>query len=184
MKYAIYTRVSTTDQSTEYQEIRLATYADQQGFEYDTFIEVQSTRKTRPIKASLMDKCRKGEYAGVLVWKLDRFARSSTELILDVKELIDKGISFYSLTENLDFNTSAGRLHFQILSAFAEFERDLIRDRILEGLARSKKKPTGRPKGSKDKKPRRKIGYIMRQAREKQAIDQAAGIHKAIEEYL
>ena len=93
--------------------------------------------------------------------KLDRYARSSTELLIEVQELINKGIEFHSITEALDFSTATGKLHFTILSAFAEFERDLIRQKTLEGLhrARLQGKHVGRPKGSKDKKKRSTTGY-------------------------
>src|SRR5690606_23253082 len=101
---------------------------------------------------------------GVMVYKLDRWARSSRELILEINELITKGITFISYSENLDFSTATGKLHFNILSAFAEFERELIRERTLEGLSRAKQqgKQLGRPKGSKDKKQRSKNGYYLK----------------------
>jgi len=89
-KVAIYCRVSTQEQDTENQRIRLTEYADQQGWQYDVFTEIQSTRKTRPVKAELMTKLRDNKYDGVLIFKLDRWARSSTELILEVKEIIAK----------------------------------------------------------------------------------------------
>ncbi len=183
---AIYCRVSTKEQDTENQRIRLTEYADQQGWKYDVFTEVQSTRKTRPVKAELMTKLRNGEYDGVLIFKLDRWARSSAELILEVKELIEKGIRFISITDNLDFSTSAGKLHFQILSAFAEFERELIRERTIEGIrrARLKGKVPGRPKGSKDKKKRRRAGYLLREANKRKIQDQSNGIYKGIENYI
>jgi putative DNA-invertase from lambdoid prophage Rac len=105
----------------------------------------------------------------MLVYKLDRYARSSTELILETKELLDKGIDFISVSENLDFNSGTAKLHLQILSAFTEFERELIRERTIEGLHRVKLqgKIVGRPKGKKDAKPRRKSGYILREASKK-----------------
>jgi DNA invertase Pin-like site-specific DNA recombinase len=90
---------------------------------YDLFDKDESTRKTRPIKQELLQKLRAGQYKEVIVFKLDRWARSSQELILEIQELIDKGIRFVSIYDNLDFSTSSGRLHFQILAAFAEFER-------------------------------------------------------------
>jgi DNA invertase Pin-like site-specific DNA recombinase len=73
---------------------------------------------------------------------------------LDTKELLDKGIGFISLSDNIDFSTASGKFHFLILSAFAEFERELIRERTIEGLRRAKLKGkhAGRPKGSKEKK--------------------------------
>ena len=185
-KVAIYCRVSTQEQDTENQRIRLTEYADQQGWQYDVFTEIQSTRKTRPVKAELMNKLRNNEYDSVLIFKLDRWARSSTELILEVKEIIEKGIKFISVTDNLDFSTASGKLHFQILSAFAEFERELIRERTIEGInrARLKGKRPGRPKGSKDKKKRRRAGYLLREANKRKNNDQDKGEYKSINEYL
>lgn len=185
-KIALYQRVSTSqNQTTLNQTDRLVKYAKENGYEYDLYDEVESTRKTRPVKQQLLKRLRSGEYESVVVVKLDRWARSSTELILEVKELLDKGIQFISLIDNLDFSTAGGRLQFQILCAFSEFERDLISSRTREGLARVRKEKTlGRPKGSKDKKKRKKSGYILREATKRQLVDQGNGIHKSIEEYI
>jgi putative DNA-invertase from lambdoid prophage Rac len=157
-KIALYCRVSTIDQTCENQRLRLVEWANRNGYTYDIFTETESTRKTRPVKQELMNKLRKNEYTSVCVYKLDRWARSSTELILDVTELTKKGIGFISLSDNLDFDTAAGKLQFQILSAFAEFERELIRERTIEGLRRTKEQGTklGRPKGAKDNKKRKR----------------------------
>ena len=157
-KIALYCRVSTIDQTCENQRLRLVEWANRNGYTYDIFTETESTRKTRPVKQELMNKLRKNEYTSVCVYKLDRWARSSTELILDVTELTKKGIGFISLSDNLNFDTAAGKLQFQILSAFAEFERELIRERTIEGLRRTKEQGTklGRPKGAKDNKKRKR----------------------------
>ena len=157
---ALYLRVSTSEQTVENQRIRLIEYAERNNCTFDTYEEIESTRRSRPVKQALLKKLRNNEYDAVIVFKLDRWARSSTELILDTKELIDKGIGFISISDNLDFSTAAGKLHFQILSAFAEFERELIRERTIEGLKRAKLqgKKVGRPKGSKDTKKRKKSG--------------------------
>ena len=183
---ALYLRVSTSEQTVENQRIRLIEYAEKNGYSYDVYEEVESSRKTRPVKQSLLQKLRNNEYEAVVVYKLDRWARSSTELILDTKELIDKGIGFISISDNLDFSTAAGKLHFQILSAFAEFERELIRERTIEGLKRAKMqgKQVGRPKGSKDTKKRKKSGYILREANKRKLVDEDNGIHKSVESYL
>lgn len=183
---ALYVRVSTTDQTVENQKIRLVEFAKQNAYTYDIFEETESTRRTRPVKQALLARLRKKEYDAVIVYKLDRWARSSTELILDTKELIDKGIGFISISDNLDFSSASGKLHFAILSAFAEFERELIRERTLEGLRRAKLqgKQAGRPKGSKDTKKRRKSGYILREARKRQIEEGKSGINKNIEEYI
>lgn len=169
MKIAIYCRVSTSEQTTTNQRQSLEKYAITMGWEYMIFEEVESSRRSRPIKAKVLQSLRDGLFDGILVYKLDRYARSSTELILEIQELVNKGIRFYSLTENLDFSTASGKLHFAILSAFASFERDLIRERTIEGLNRAKSqgKKAGRPKGSKDKSKRRNEGYLLREAKKK-----------------
>lgn len=183
---APYIRVSTTEQTVENQRIRLIEYANQNGYSFDLYEEVESTRKTRPVKQELLTKLRKNQYDAVVVFKLDRWARSSTELILDTKQILDKNVGFISISDNLDFSTASGKLHFQILSAFAEFERELIRVRTIEGLKRAKAqgKQSGRPVGSKDSKQRKKSGYILREALKKQKVDSNYGIHKSVEAYL
>lgn len=178
--------MSNGSQTTENQKIRLIEYAERNGYSYDVFEETESTRKTRPVKQALLAKLRQGQYDAAVVYKLDRWARSSTELILDTKELLDKGVAFVSVSDNLDFSTAAGKLHFQILSAFAEFERELIRERTIEGLRRAKMqgKQAGRPKGSKDSKPRRKSGYILREAANRKNADEKNGTYKSIDSYI
>lgn len=168
-KYALYCRVSTHIQNTDNQKIRLLQWATENNYKFELFEETESTRKTRPIKQVLLQRLRKNEFLGVVVYKLDRWARSSTELILETKELSDKGIGFISLSDNLDFTSASGKLHFQILSAFAEFERALISERTKEGLNRVKLNGVtlGRPKGSKDTKKRTKSGYYVREMRKR-----------------
>lgn len=164
-KWAIYTRVSTDGQQTENQSMVLTEYAISQNYTYELIEEKETTRKTRPLKQKLLNELRKKKYEGVIVYKLDRWARSSRELLLEIEGLIGKGVKFVSYSENIDFNTAIGKLQFNILSAFAEFERDLIRQRTMEGLKRAKAlgKRLGRPKGSKDGKRRRTDGYLNNQ---------------------
>lgn len=185
-KYAIYVRVSTNTQTNDNQTIRLIEYAKQRGIEYVLFEETESTRKTRPVKQELLTLLRAKKFKGVIVWKLDRWARSSTELVIEIKELFDKGIEFISISDNLDFTTSSGRLQFQILAAFAEFERSLISERTKEGLKRTKSQGTvlGRPSGSKDKKQRPKSGYIMREANKRKVADEKKGKYLPIKSYV
>lgn len=185
-KIALYCRVSTTEQANINQEIRLIEYAKLKGLDYDIFREVESTRKTRPVKQDLLQRLRRKEYSAIVVYKLDRYARSTAELILEIKELNDKGVAFISLSDNLDFSTASGKLHFQILSAFAEFERELIRERTIEGLRRTKIQGTvlGRPKGSKDSKPRPKSGYIIREAEKRKRSDEANGVFNQVKNYI
>lgn len=161
--YALYARVSKNngDQTTMNQVIQLKQYAESRGWDYVLFEEQESTRKSRPVKAELLYRLRSGEFTGCVVLALSRYARSSTELLIEVKELVDKGVEFHSISESLDFSSAAGKLQFNILAAFAEFERDLIRQRTIEGLERAKLqgKKVGRPKGSKDKRKRKTDGY-------------------------
>jgi DNA invertase Pin-like site-specific DNA recombinase len=170
-KVALYCRVSTNDQSNESQKARLIEYADKNDLVYDIFEETESSRKTRPVKQELMARMRQNEYSTVIVWKLDRFGRSSTELILDTKEILDKGVGFISVSDNLDFNSASGQLHFHILSAFAQFERELIRERTVSAIQRLKNQGytfKGRPKGAKDRKKRKTDGYILREEKKRQ----------------
>jgi len=186
-KVALYCRVSTLMQSTENQRFILEKFANERGWGYDLFEENESTRKTRPVKAELLNKLRNGVYAGVVVLKLDRWARSSNELILEIDELTKKKIFFLSVNDNLDFSTATGILHFQILAAFAQFERSLVSLRTRESLQRIKEsgiKKLGRPEGSKDKKARKKSGYILKEARKRKTKDEEYGIFKSIEDYL
>ena len=151
-KIAIYARVSTIDQHPENQLISLLDKVKKEGWNYEIFEEKESTRKTRPIKWELYKRLLKKEFDAVLVWKLDRWARSLQELTNDITTLYERGVKFISLRENIDLSTPEGKLQFHIISAFAEFERELISARTKEGLLRAKKegKTIGRPRGRKD----------------------------------
>jgi putative DNA-invertase from lambdoid prophage Rac len=186
VKSALYCRVSTTKQTTENQKLRLLQYGIDNKLKFDLFDETETTRKSRPVKQELLHKLRQGEYKEIIIYKLDRWARSSTELILEIQELIERGIRFVSLSDNIDFSTSSGRLHFQILAAFSEFERSLISERTKEGIARTKLQGTklGRPVGSKDSKKRPKSGYILREAKKRKLIDSENGKFKPLNTYI
>ena len=148
MKVAIYVRVSKRDMNPENQLIQLEKYAKEKGFEYTIFQEKESTRNTRPIKQEVLTKLRQREYEGVLIWKLDRWARSLQELITDINEITGKNLQFIVLTAPIDTTTASGRLFINVLGAFAEFERDIIKERTMAGLdrARALGKTLGRPK--------------------------------------
>lgn len=187
MKVACYMRVSTGLQTVANQRGILEKFIAEKGWSGDYFEEVESSRKTRPVKAALLEKLRQGVYDGIIVTRLDRYARSSKELLLEVEELIRKNVFFISIGDNLDFTTAAGQLHFQILAAFAQFERNLISQRTREALSRIKNcdgKKLGRPVGSKDKSKRRKSGYIIREARKRQQSSFQKGVHMPIEIYI
>ncbi len=154
MKVAIYVRVSRADLNLDNQLIPLKEYAERMNWEYKVFQEKESTRKTRPVQWELYNRLLKREFDVLLIYKLDRWARSLQELIEHINRLMEKGVRIYSLTENIDFSSSMGRLMFHIFGAFAEFERDLIRERTIAGLDRA------RARGIKLGRPRKKRGYV------------------------
>ena len=188
-KVAVYARVSSIDgrQATENQERVLKDYCDRKGWDYDYYPEKQSTKQTRPVKQGVLQAVRQGVYDTVVVWKLDRWARGSTELILEIEEMCGKhGANFISVTDNIDLNTASGKLMFQILSCFAEFERNLISERTKIGIAeaRRKGKKLGRPFGSKDGKKRKRSGYIIAQAKKSQRVDAVSGVFNPLDVYI
>ena len=148
MKVAIYIRVSRSDLNLDNQRKPLVDYANMKGWDYRIFEEQESTRKTRPVKEELLSELRKGKYDGVIVYKLDRWARSLQELIMNVDEITNRGKFFISVTQPFDTSGSMGRLTLQILGAMAEFEREMIRERTMAGLdrARAQGKTLGRPR--------------------------------------
>jgi DNA invertase Pin-like site-specific DNA recombinase len=148
MVTAVYIRVSRIDLKPENQRLELERYCKAMGIEYQVFEEKESTRKTRPIKQQLMLDSVSHKFDSIIVWKLDRWARSLQELIYDVGILRQHKVEFFSLKDNLKVDDSpSNTLMLQILGAFAEFERAIIRERTMTGLdrARSEGKKLGRP---------------------------------------
>ncbi len=148
MKVAIYVRVSRTDQVLENQINPLVEYCKRMGYEYEIFKEKESTRKSRPVQWDLYNRLLKKEFDGVLFYKLDRWARSLKELVTHMEALHEKGVVIISFKENIDLGTSTGKLMMNIMASFAEFERDIIRERTMAGLdrARAQGKTLGRPR--------------------------------------
>lgn len=161
MKVALYARVSKEMQNPKMQEIALIKKAKLEGWDYDLFVERESSRKARPVKYNLYNRLLKKEYGAVIVWRLDRWARSVQEASKEIETLFNKGIPFISLTEHIDLTSASGRLQFNVITAFAQFERDIISDRTKEGLKHAKN--VG--KRGKDKGPRKKSGYYRRWAK-------------------
>jgi len=154
IKVAIYVRVSRTDQVLENQINPLVNYCKRMEYDYEIFKEKESTRKTRPVQWDLYNRLLRKEFDGLIIYKFDRWARSTRELIEHIESLVNKNVMVYSLTENIDLSTSMGRAMLTILSAFSQLERDIIRERTLAGLdrARAQGKKLGRPKGMNIKK--------------------------------
>ncbi|SMO91807.1 Site-specific DNA recombinase [Saccharicrinis carchari] len=137
-----YARISTKDQNLEMQ-----TEALQKAGCEKIFKETQSAVKERPELQNMLAHLRKGDV--LVVWKLDRLGRSLKHLIDLVTGFREKGIEFVSLNDSIDTTTVQGRLTFNIFASFAEFERELIRERTMAGLqaARERGRIGGRKKG-------------------------------------
>jgi DNA invertase Pin-like site-specific DNA recombinase len=154
-RVAIYTRVSTDSQTVENQHLELRAVAERLGWFVvaelaDEGISGAKGREQRPAFDRLMQMVTRREIDLIAVWSVDRLGRSLQNLIGFLNEINERGVDLYLHTQGLDTSTSAGRAMFSMLSVFAEFERAILRERIMAGLARSTKKP-GRPPIDPDK---------------------------------
>ncbi len=137
-----YARISTGDQTLDLQRDALAAAGCER-----IFADIASGSKTdRPGLAKLLDNARSEDV--LVVWRLDRLGRSIQHLMSTIEELRVRGVEFRSLTESFDTTTNNGKLIFYIFAALAEFERNLIRERVTAGLqaARARGRTGGRPK--------------------------------------
>ena len=145
----LYARVSTNDQQTLAMQSRaMREYAARRGGTIAVQIhEVSSGAANRQNREKLLEAARRREIDVVLVWRLDRWGRSITDLLATLQELEHLGVGFVSLTEALDLTTPAGRAMAGLLAIFAEFEREILRERTRAGLAQARLngKCLGRP---------------------------------------
>jgi DNA invertase Pin-like site-specific DNA recombinase len=152
LKAAIYARVSTKGQEVENQLIVLRQWMTDRGFEPVEFIDRgysgSLAEDKRPALADLMSSARKRRFKMVVVWDFSRFARSLKQLVLALEEFHSLGIDFASYQQNIDTSTPSGKMMFGIIGCLAEFERAMIRERVMAGLsrARSQGKTLGRPR--------------------------------------
>lgn len=146
---AIYVRVSTVEQETDMQETELREYCSRRGWESILYRDhAQSgAKQDRPALNSLLSDLHKRKVDVILVWSLDRLARSLKQLLNISEECRSLGVDLVSLRQNIDTTLPAGRLTFQILGAVAEFERELLRERVKAGMAQARRsgKRIGRP---------------------------------------
>jgi DNA invertase Pin-like site-specific DNA recombinase len=153
MKAGIYARVSTYDQHTLSMQIEaMKKYATARNWHIETeMAEIGSGAKDRPKRSELMNQAKRRQIDVIIVWKLDRWGRSVNDLFHTLNELNGLGVGFISLTEALDLTTATGRAMAGLLAIFAEFEREILRERVKAGIAhaRSKGKEHGRPATTK-----------------------------------
>ena len=170
---ALYARISTQDQQTLPMQLNaLRRYVKDRGWKVVIEVqEIQSGAKERVKRAEILAAARRKQIDMVLVWKLDRWGRSVLDLIHTLQELQELGVGFVSLTEALDLTTPTGRAMTGMLAVFAEFERDLLRERINAGIAQAKKdgKHCGRPPSAQQKR-----AVIIRSYREKKTLSEIA----------
>src|SRR5713101_8329483 len=149
LRVGLYARVSTRDQQTLPLQIRaMREYAAKRRWIIAAQIqEVGSGASQRELRETLLVTARRREIDVVLVWRLDRWGRSVADLVSTLQELQHLGVGFVWLTEALDLTTPAGRAMAGLLAVFAEFEREILRERVRAGLAhaREKGKRLGRP---------------------------------------
>jgi putative DNA-invertase from lambdoid prophage Rac len=149
MRAALYARVSTHDQQTLglQLEAMLAYIKDRNWDLVKQVKDVGSGAKQRPGRESVLKAARRREVDIVVVWRLDRWGRSLPDLVVTLRALTELSVGFVSLTEALDLTTPTGRAMAGMLAVFAEFEREILRERVRAGIAQARKegRPHGRP---------------------------------------
>ncbi len=149
LRAGLYARVSTDDQQPIPLQIRaLREYAARRGWTVALQVkEVGSGASQRQLREKLLEAARRREIDVVLVWRLDRWGRSVTDLLATLQELEHLGVGFVSLNEALDLTTPAGRAMAALLAVFAAFEREILQERVRAGLADARRngKRLGRP---------------------------------------
>lgn len=181
-RVAIYARVSTTNhgQDVTLQTREVRQFAEARGWQIvGEYVDsgISGSKERRPQLDALMADARRRRFDCVLVYRYDRFARSLRQLVNALEEFRTLGIDFVSLHEGVDTSTPNGRLVFGIFASIAEFERELIRDRVLSGLrnARAKGKRLGRPRKFADAS---RIATLRTQGRSWREICAETGLTK------
>jgi DNA invertase Pin-like site-specific DNA recombinase len=153
-RVAIYARVSTVGQIPENQLVALRAFSSARGWEVSEYVDtgVSGAREKRPQLDAMLAAVRSRKVDAVAVVKLDRLARSLRHLVTMAAEFEALSVDLIALDQALDTTTPSGRLLFHVLASISEFERSLIRDRVLAGLKRAKAQGVrlGRPRAAVD----------------------------------
>jgi DNA invertase Pin-like site-specific DNA recombinase len=195
-RIALYVRVSTKDQSVDMQLDDLQRYSKERGVKVFKVYKdngVSGTKESRPALSELMNDAKKRKFDIVLVWRFDRFARSTKHLISALYEFRNLGIDFISYQENIDTSSPLGEAIFTIISAMATLERDIIAERVRGGLRKAKANGVklGRPESEvdidkmvgyrKQNKSIRQIAKEMKLSRGKVERTLKLGVSKTLE---
>lgn len=180
MKAALYARVSTRDQQTLSMQLNIMQgYVESRGWTVVQQIEETSSGAEKLKKREqIIQAARRREIDVIVVWKLDRWGRSLVSLINELQDLNALNVGFVSITEALDFTTPSGKAMAGMLAVFAEFERDMLRERVKAGIAhaRAKGKPHGRPKTAALKE--KEVKELYEEGYNKSQIAQKLGISR------
>jgi DNA invertase Pin-like site-specific DNA recombinase len=175
MATAIYARVSTKDQTTENQVEQLRQVAAKAGWSvsavYADVVSGSKGREQRPELDAMLKAVTRREIDRVMVWTVDRLGRSLQDLVSTMQEIQAAGADLYLHQQSIDTSTPAGKALFQMCGVFAEFEREMIRERVKAGLERTKAKGT--------KLGRRPIAPIMvRKVKQMKQDDPSLSVRK------
>jgi len=164
---AIYCRVSTDQQELAQQIDSCKKFCEYKGFDYEIFSDVGSGKDMqRKAFIEMLRRIRARDFDGVVVFRFDRIGRNAREVVTLFEEFETKGIEVFSLNENIDTTSPVGRAVRDIIIRLAQLERENIAEATRQRLQALKNlgKTLGRPKGSGDKKQRKKSGYLLRYA--------------------
>jgi len=181
LRAGLYARVSTADQQTLPMQISaMIEYVERRGWTVVTTVQdINGGTKQRPKREELIKLARQRKLDVIVVWRLDRWGRSLSDLTQSLEELRALKVDFVSVTEGLDFTTSIGRAMAGMLGIFAEFERDVLRERVKAGMehARAKGKVLGRPTTARDKA--NEIQQLLAEGLNKKEIANRLGVGRA-----
>jgi putative DNA-invertase from lambdoid prophage Rac len=180
-KVGIYARVSTAEQQTLPMQISaMREYADRRGWTVTVNIEdIGSGAKQRPKRQELLALAKRRQIDVILVWRLDRWGRSVTDLVGTLQELSEIGIGFVSITESIDLTTPSGRALVGMLAVFAEFERDLLKERVRAGIAAAQKRGRSFGRPATARVMSEKVEQLFAQGLNKSEISRRLGIARS-----
>lgn len=140
---ALYLRVSTDEQSCDMQERDLLRLAEQRGLTVDKIYRDEGwsgAKASRPAFDEMLRDAKRGRFDVLLCWKLDRIGRSLSNLLRLLEDLRAWNVGLISYSESLDLDSPSGRLMYQLIGAFSEYEREIIRSRVKSGMAAARKR--------------------------------------------